>query len=140
VELTSFGNFSLLWGLFCHETSVPASETVCSQCPLYEADTRVLAIQVDDEEDIIVMDGKEKCIKVFDKNGKHLRTFGKSGQGPGEIQSWSRMYLSGGKPMFNSRQENANYAWEKLGKELGFKYMTVRPNGKGDRFFTAEPV
>jgi len=50
------------------------------------------------------------------------------------------MYLSGGKPMFNSRQENANYAWEKLGDELGFKYMTVRPNGRGDRFFSAEPL
>ena len=48
------------------------------------------------------------------------------------------MYLSGGKPMFNSQQENANYAWEKLGKELGFKHMTVRPNGKGDRFFSAD--
>lgn len=50
------------------------------------------------------------------------------------------MYLSGGKPMFNSPQENANYAWEKLGKELGFKHMTVKPNGKGDRFFSAEPA
>ena len=50
------------------------------------------------------------------------------------------MYLSGGKPMFNSPQENANYAWEKLGKEMGFKYMTVKPNGKGDRSFSAEPM
>jgi hypothetical protein len=49
------------------------------------------------------------------------------------------MYLSGGQPMFNSPQKNANYAWEKLGKELGFKHMTVKPNG-GDRFFTAEVI
>ena len=48
------------------------------------------------------------------------------------------MYLSGGKPMFKSPQENANYAWEKLGKELGFKYMTVRPNGSDNKCFTAE--
>lgn len=39
-----------------------------------------------------------------------------------------------------SPQENANYAWESLGKELGFNHMTVRPNGKGDRFFSAEPI
>lgn len=39
-----------------------------------------------------------------------------------------------------SPQENANDAWENLGKVLGFKHMTVRPNGKGDRFFSAEPV
>lgn len=50
------------------------------------------------------------------------------------------MYLSGGQPMFNSPQENANYAWEKLGKELGFKHMTVSPSGKGDRIFNAEPL
>ena len=37
-----------------------------------------------------------------------------------------------------SRQENANAAWQRLGKELGFDYMTVRPNMTGDRFFTAE--
>ena len=40
------------------------------------------AIQVDEEENIYVLDQKEVCIKVFDKNGKHLRTFGKKGQGP----------------------------------------------------------
>ena len=48
------------------------------------------------------------------------------------------MYMSGGQPMFSSRQENANHAWEKLSKKLGFKNMTVKPNGKGNKFFTAE--
>ena len=37
-----------------------------------------------------------------------------------------------------SQQENANNAWEQLGKKLGFDHMTVQPSGKGDRFFTAE--
>lgn len=37
-----------------------------------------------------------------------------------------------------SRQESANDAWTALGKKMGFKPMTVRPNGKGDRFFSAE--
>jgi hypothetical protein len=37
-----------------------------------------------------------------------------------------------------SPQENANDAWKALGNELGFDHMTVRPNGKGDRFFTAD--
>lgn len=36
-------------------------------------------------------------------------------------------------------QQNANDAWEALGKEMGFKYMTVRPiPGKGQEHFTAE--
>ncbi len=38
-----------------------------------------------------------------------------------------------------SQQESANRAWERLGKELGFEYMTARPvPGKGALFFTAE--
>lgn len=39
-----------------------------------------------------------------------------------------------------SPQENANDAWERLGKVMGFDHMTVRPNEKGDRFFSAEEV
>ena len=39
-----------------------------------------------------------------------------------------------------SPQANANDAWAALGKELGFDAMTVRPTGKGDRFFSAEPI
>ncbi len=51
------------------------------------------------------------------------------------------IYMSGGTPMFNSPQENANYAWEKLGKEMGFHHMTVRPiTGKSQRFFTADKI
>ncbi len=37
------------------------------------------------------------------------------------------MYLSGGVPMFNTPQENANHAWKLLGDELGFDHMSVRP-------------
>ncbi len=37
-----------------------------------------------------------------------------------------------------NQQDNANRAWEALGREMGFDHMTVRPCGKGDRFFTAE--
>ena len=50
------------------------------------------------------------------------------------------MYLSGGKPMFNSPQENANHAWKLLGEKLGFDHMSVKPTGKGDKFFSAVQV
>lgn len=39
-----------------------------------------------------------------------------------------------------SRQECANAAWAALGDKMGFQSMSVRPNGKGDRFFTAIPT
>lgn len=45
--------------------------------------------------------------------------------------------LSAGMPA--SPQENANSAWESLGKEMGFKFITVEPiQGKPTSFFTAE--
>ena len=49
------------------------------------------------------------------------------------------MFIGGGVPIGGNQQENANSAWEKLGKKLGFDYMTVRPSNKGNRFFTAVP-
>ena len=42
----------------------------------------------------------------------------------------------GGMPP-RSPQENANAAWKQLGDELGFESLSVRPNGKGDRCFSA---
>lgn len=38
-----------------------------------------------------------------------------------------------------SSQQNANDAWDKLGRKMGFEPMSVRPvPGKGPKFFTAE--
>lgn len=39
-----------------------------------------------------------------------------------------------------SAQERVNAAWAKLGLKMGFDPMTVRPNGKGDKFFSAVPT
>ena len=38
-----------------------------------------------------------------------------------------------------SPQENANAAWAELGARMGFQHMTVRPSGKGNKFFYAMP-
>ena len=39
-----------------------------------------------------------------------------------------------------SPQENANRAWQELGKKMGFDYLTVQPiPGKDSRFFSAIP-
>lgn len=46
------------------------------------------------------------------------------------------MVIGGMRPV--SQQENANAAWAELGKRMGFEPMSVRPNGRGDRFFNAE--
>jgi len=39
-----------------------------------------------------------------------------------------------------SVQQVANDCWAELGTKLGFDPMTVQPNGRGDRFFSAMPV
>lgn len=39
-----------------------------------------------------------------------------------------------------SVQENANEAWARLGTKMGFNSATVRPNGRGNKFFSAEPT
>jgi aromatic ring-opening dioxygenase catalytic subunit (LigB family) len=49
------------------------------------------------------------------------------------------MFLSGGTPMFDSPQENANKAWKRLGEKMGFDFQTVDPvQGKDSRWFSAE--
>lgn len=45
---------------------------------------------VDDAGSIYVLDQQSSHIKVFDKTGKYVRTIGRKGQGPGELDSpWS---------------------------------------------------
>jgi 6-bladed beta-propeller len=52
------------------------------------------SVQVDDQENIYALDMKEIKVKVFDKTGKFLRSFGKKGKGPGEIESPMRMEMT----------------------------------------------
>lgn len=47
--------------------------------------SQISFLDVDNDENIYVADTKEMHVKVFDKNGKFLRVFGKEGQGPDEI-------------------------------------------------------
>jgi hypothetical protein len=49
---------------------------------------------VDDKETIYALDWKANNIKVFDNNGKFVRTIGKQGQGPGEINFPSGLLIT----------------------------------------------
>ena len=48
--------------------------------------SQVRGISVDEEERIYVLDSREAHIKVFQKTGEYLKTIGRKGQGPGEMQ------------------------------------------------------
>ncbi len=52
------------------------------------------SVQVDDQDNVYALDMKEIKVRVFDKTGKHLRTFGKKGKGPGEIDTPMRMEMT----------------------------------------------
>ncbi|MBC8359502.1 MAG: 6-bladed beta-propeller [Candidatus Aminicenantes bacterium] len=45
----------------------------------------ISSVVVDDDGNIYMLDGEEKKVKVFDREGKFIREFGKQGQGPGEF-------------------------------------------------------
>ena len=47
---------------------------------------RLYTLVVNPNEDIYVLDYQAKHIKMFDKEGTYIRTIGKPGQGPGELQ------------------------------------------------------
>lgn len=49
--------------------------------------SRIDGIDVDNYENIYVLNNKTPHIRVFDKNGEFIKTIGRKGQGPGEIQS-----------------------------------------------------
>jgi len=51
------------------------------------------AIRASDDETIYVLDRKAFSIKVFDKSGKYLKSFGRQGQGPGEFGPPNAMHI-----------------------------------------------
>ncbi len=99
----------------------------------------IRTIEVDDEGNIYVLDAKEVCVKVFDRSGKHIRTFGKKGQGPGEMQRPVRMHLFAGKEIMiydwaNSRLSYYSLEGECLREISTGKYRFARaiPDSKGN--------
>jgi hypothetical protein len=54
----------------------------------------IRSVQVGAGGEIFVLDDKIDQVKVYGPDGRHLRTIGKKGQGPGELQSPSRMTLN----------------------------------------------
>ena len=101
--------------------------------------SRIGGVEVDKDEDIIVIDEKEVIFKIYDKNGKYLRTFGKRGQGPCEFQNAARVVLKGGKDIVVMDRGNNRFSYySKEGeclKEIPLgKYSStsrVKPDSKG---------
>jgi hypothetical protein len=54
------------------------------------------SLAVDDEDNIYAMDQGETQVKVFNKKGTLLKTIGRKGTGPGELQNPNNIFISGG--------------------------------------------
>ncbi|MGD2294540.1 MAG: 6-bladed beta-propeller [Candidatus Aminicenantes bacterium] len=48
--------------------------------------SHISSFDADDEGNIYILDMRPFCVKVYDKEGKFLRSIGRTGQGPGEFQ------------------------------------------------------
>lgn len=83
-------------------------------------------VQVDEEEYMIAADWKETQIRVYEKNGKHVRSFGRNGQGPGEIGLPFYLGIFQGNKIVVQDQRNAKFIFYSREGEL-FKEV---PMGK----------
>lgn len=99
----------------------------------------IRTIQVDEQENIYVLDPKEICVKIFSKNGKCQRTFGKKGQGPGEWQNPWQMYLTAEKEIMIFDSTNRRLSYYSLdGKYLkeisigAHTFLRTIPDSKGN--------
>ena len=76
--------------------------------------TSIRTIRVDAKGNIYVLDSREACVKVFDKEGNLVRTFGKKGEGPCEMQRPQRMHLIADKELQIYDTANARLSYYSL--------------------------
>lgn len=55
---------------------------------------RIRGMAVDDDGNIYVVDMSNFRVQIFDRNGKYVKTIGRSGQGPGEFEQPSKMRIN----------------------------------------------
>lgn len=72
----------------------------------------------DDEGTIFVMDRKNFKIFIFDKNGKYVSSFGRKGEGPGEIRELERFFLVNRQLAVPDDSANKVHFFSKKGKFL----------------------
>jgi hypothetical protein len=92
-------------------------------------------VRIDYEENIYVLDSRDCQIKVFDKNGKHIRKIGRKGQGPGEMQFPTMMDIVSGKEIMICDLRNNRISFYSLQGEL----LKEVSKGTFFRLFTPMP-
>jgi hypothetical protein len=93
------------------------------------------SIVPDDEGTIFVMDRKNFKIFIIDKNGKHVSSFGKKGEGPGELREMNSCFLVNQQLAFPDNNANKIHFFSKKGK---FLKSVVIPNDLSPRIMIDE--
>lgn len=102
-------------------------------------------IRVTDDGAIYILDWRDNCIKVYNNQGKHLRTIGREGQGPGEfrtpcyfsVSSDGRIYLMDSR---NSRVVLFNTAGTYISefRLIGARYSGMETDNNNFIYFSKE--
>ncbi len=84
-------------------------------------------VLVDDAENIFIVDRRDFNIKVFDPEGKFMRSIGKKGEGPGEFQRvGSPTFLPDGRLLVMDYQASRTSLFDKTGKFISSHQWTRR--------------
>lgn len=82
---------------------------------------RVAAIEVHDGR-LYVLDGQAREVRVFDASGAHVHTFGRPGEGPGELGSPSGLVFDAAGRLWIPDGANARYAqYDETGAVLEYR-------------------
>jgi len=79
---------------------IPSKVSFELDCVIGESDdpeksfSEVSTFVIDDNEILYALDFKDRKIKVYDKEGKFIRSFGEQGQGPGELDMPAGIHLT----------------------------------------------
>jgi hypothetical protein len=71
--------------------------------------SEIRQLAVDGRENIYVLDSKESQVKVFAREGKYLRTIGRPGQGPGELDNPRSISISGDEIMVTEASRRLSF-------------------------------
>lgn len=83
-------------------------------------------VAVDDDENIYIPDSRAANIKVFDRNGKYLRTIGRGGQGPGELGYPFGIQITPNKELVINDRRQARLHYFTLDGEFLRQYSTSK--------------
>ena len=88
---------------------------------------------VDDDGQIFVLDTKKTLISVFDKNGLYKKSFGRHGQGPGELQAPQRRYKTWQDEIFVEDHASRSFVYYTLdghySKRVSYSHVFIFSTG-----------